>query len=277
MNKMYLAWIDLETGGLNGRLDSGKLGMEFYPIFEVALIVTDEQLNHVGEPLRLVIHQTESRIADSHAWAIATHTKSGLLDEVRTSTLTLADAECRIIDHLKALGIESYNRKEKRGAIMAGSSITFDRSYIMCQMPSLNDYLHYRQLDVSSLNLAVRLFKPEIESLVKKEYKHEALADVQESIDELKTYRDELFAVSKFKNFRWKFDAIENAEFIEIRDWFMSAREVSSGLITLTLTQGGFKNRYSSTIIKSEDFKVKALEWASGLLDHYEGTRKVDA
>lgn len=269
-NNIYFAWLDFETGGLNGRLDNGHLGMDYYPIFEVALIVTDSQLNQVGESLRLVINQNEERIAESSEWAVDTHTKSGLLDEVRSSKLSLKDAEHAIISHLQTLGIDSYDRKKKSGAILAGSSIMFDRTFMMCQMPELSDYLHYRQLDVSAFNLAVRAFRPEIEDKVQKQYKHEALADIQETIDEFKVYRDSLFGNSKYQNFRWKFDSVENAEFIEIRDWFLSAREISPGLITLILTKGGFEQQHRSTIVKTEDFKVKALEWAVSLLDHYQ-------
>ncbi|WP_082243408.1 oligoribonuclease [Vibrio parahaemolyticus] len=189
----YFAWLDYETGGLNGRLDNGHLGMDYYPIFEVAMIVTDSQLNQVGEPLRLVVHQFEDSISQCSQWAIDTHTKSGLLDEVRTSTLSLRDAEVAIISHLKNLGIPPYDRKKKSGAILAGSSIMFDRTFMMCQMPELSDYLHYRQLDVSAFNLAVRAFKPEIEQFVQKQYKHEALSDIQETIDEFKVYRSALF------------------------------------------------------------------------------------
>ncbi|AYV20467.1 oligoribonuclease [Vibrio mediterranei] len=188
-----LLFLDYETGGLNGRLENGQLGMNYYPIFEVALIVTDSQLNVVGEPLRLVIHQDDEMISRTSEWALNTHTKSGLLDEVRASSLTLQDAEKTVIAHLKTLGIEKYDRKAKTGAILAGSSVTFDRTYMMCQMPELTEYLHYRQLDVSALNLAVRMFKPEVESFVSKQYLHKALDDIQETIDELKVYKEHLF------------------------------------------------------------------------------------
>jgi oligoribonuclease (3'-5' exoribonuclease) len=194
----YFLHGDLETGGLNGRIENGKLGMEYYPIFELAFIVTDLNLEQVGEPLRLVIHHNDDDINKSHEWAIKTHTESGLLNEVRLSTLTLEQAEQRIIEHLKALGIESYDSKEKTGAAFSGNSIMFDRSYIMCQMPKLHEYLHYRQLDISALALAARAFKPELEKEItsKKQYKHEALADIRESIAELKMYRSALFRIT---------------------------------------------------------------------------------
>lgn len=74
-NELTLLWGDLETGGLNVRLDNGELGMNYYPIFEIAIIVTDSELYPIGEPLRLVIHQSEEMISRSHEWAIETHTK----------------------------------------------------------------------------------------------------------------------------------------------------------------------------------------------------------
>ncbi|MCS6114477.1 oligoribonuclease [Shewanella baltica] len=193
---MYFIFGDLETGGLNGRLDNGQLGMEYYPIFEVAFIVTDTELNQVGEALHIVIHQDDESIARSHEWALDVHTKSGLLDAVRASSVSLAQAEQMVIEHLKALGIPKHDRKAKTGVVFAGNSIMLDRSFIMCQMPELHEYMHYRQLDISALGLAARAWAPEVErkAVEAKQYQHEALADIRESIAELKYYRDELFA-----------------------------------------------------------------------------------
>ncbi|MGI2078465.1 oligoribonuclease [Shewanella putrefaciens] len=194
MNQFFL-FGDLETGGLNGRLDNGQLGMEYYPIFEVAFIVTDSELNQVGEALHIVIHQDDESIARSHEWAIDVHTKSGLLDAVRASSVSLAQAEQMVIEHLKALGIPKHDRKAKTGVVFAGNSIPFDRSYIMCQMSELHEYMHYRQLDISSIALAARAWAPDVElnAIKAKQYQHEALADIRESIAELKSYRDQLF------------------------------------------------------------------------------------
>ncbi|MCU8000176.1 oligoribonuclease [Shewanella sp. SM95] len=194
MNQFFL-FGDLETGGLNGRLDNGMLGMEYYPIFEAAFIVTDSELNQVGEALHIVIHQDDESIARSHEWALDVHTKSGLLDAVRASSVSLAQAEQMVIEHLKALGIPKHDRKAKTGVVFAGNSIMFDRSFIMCQMPELHEYMHYRQLDISALGLAARAWAPEVErkAVEAKQYQHEALADIRESIAELKYYRNELF------------------------------------------------------------------------------------
>lgn len=192
----FFVFGDAETGGLNGVLENGELGMQYYPIFEWAFIVTDHNLNEIGEPLHLIINQTTSEIEKSSKWAVDAHTKSGLLDKVKSSCITLEEAEEKIIEHLKSLGIDAYNRKEKTGAVFAGNSIMFDRSYMMCQMPRLHEYLHYRQLDVSALALATRAWRPELEekALAVKQYKHEALADIRESIAELKVYRSHLFS-----------------------------------------------------------------------------------
>lgn len=192
----YFAHGDIETGGLDGRIEeSEKLGQEYYPIFELAFIVTDLELNQVGEPLRVVIHQSEAEIAKCHEWALKKHTKSGLLDEVRASTITLQQGEQMIIEHLKSLGVNKYDRKERTGAVFSGNSIKLDRNFIGSQMLELNDFFHYRQLDISAIAVAARAFMPDLEKDItsRKEFKHEALPDIQESIKELKAYRSALF------------------------------------------------------------------------------------
>ncbi len=192
MSNTALVFGDLETGGLNGRLDNGQLGMEHYPILEVAIIVTDENLVEMGPPLRIVIHQPESEVEKCSEWALDQHTKTGLLDQVRLSSISLEQAQRAIIDHLFSLGVDAYDRKAKTGGILCGSSIMFDRTFLMCQMPELHEYLHYRQLDVSALALAFRMFEPDVEkrAVGVKKYSHEALADIRESIAELRVYRD---------------------------------------------------------------------------------------
>jgi oligoribonuclease (3'-5' exoribonuclease) len=197
--KGYFLFGDIETGGLNGRLDNGELGMEYYPILELAFILTDKDLNQIGEPLRVVVHHSDEVIATCSEWALDTHTTSRLIDEVRSSTLSLAAVEQMVIDWLKSLGIDVYNPKTKQGAVFAGNSIMFDRSYIMCQMPKLHEYMHYRQLDISALALAARAFNPELEhkATSAKLYKHEALSDIRESIEELRVYKQVLSSDSQ--------------------------------------------------------------------------------
>ena len=190
-----LLFNDIETGGLNGRLDNGKLGIEHYPIFELAFITTNKSLQEIGEPLELAVYQDEDSIAKSHKWALEQHTESGVIERSRQSKVTLKEAEQLILEHLRSLGLEKYNSKTKKGIIFAGSSCMFDRSYIMAQMKELHEFMHYRQLDVSALAIASRLWKPKLEkkAVGAKEYKHEALADIRETIEELKTYKSALF------------------------------------------------------------------------------------
>ena len=191
MGTQHLIWIDLETGGLNGRLECGKIGADYYPILEIAVIVTDTQLNELGEPLVLKIGQTPESLSTCSEWALNTHRDSGLINAVLASELTLEKAEQVVIGYLKHLGIRTYDRKNKTGGMLAGNGISFDRSYMMCQLPALLDYLHYRQLDVSSFALAARMWKPgiEAEAVAAKEFRHEALADIRESIAEFRFYK----------------------------------------------------------------------------------------
>tara|TARA_Y100000310_G_scaffold104628_1_gene102971 strand:+ start:2922 stop:3575 length:654 start_codon:yes stop_codon:yes gene_type:complete len=192
---MFFAFGDIETGGLNQRLPNQKLGMEYYCIFEIAFIVTDRNLNPIGKPLRIVINQSEEDIQKSSKWALEQHTKSGLLDEVRRSTITLQQAEKMVMEYFKSLGIEKYDRESRKGAIFAGNSIMLDRDYFMAQTPELHDYMHYRQLDVSAFALACRAFYPEVAELAikNKTLTHLALKDIEECIEEMRVYRDKLF------------------------------------------------------------------------------------
>lgn len=192
-----LVFLDLETGGLNGRLDNGKLGCEYYPILEIAIIVTDSELIQIGEPLVIAVFQNNDDIEKCHEWALKKHEETGLLQRVRESGLTLDQAEDQVIKYLDGLGVGKYNRKTKTGGLLAGSSIHFDRSFIMAQMDELNKYLHYRQIDVSALSLTARMFNPEAEKIAiqHKEMKHEALSDIRETITELKFYKENIFNV----------------------------------------------------------------------------------
>jgi oligoribonuclease len=190
----YFLFGDIETGGLNGRLDNSALGMEYYPILELAFILTDKDLNQIGEPLRVVVHHSDEVIATCSEWALDTHTSSRLIDEVRSSDVSLEQAELMVIYWLKGLGVAKYDGKTKQGVVFAGNSIMFDRSYIMCQMPMLHAFMHYRQLDISAIALAARAWNPELElkAVSAKLYAHEALADIRESIEELRVYKQVL-------------------------------------------------------------------------------------
>lgn len=193
-----LLWLDFETGGLTGRLDNGKLGEDYYPILEVGAIVTDYDLNMLGV-LRLPIHQPQEEIEKCHEWALEKHTMSGLLADCEKSEYTTKSAEKYILAMLSELGIKSYDRKTGKGAILAGNGIGFDRAFMRAQMPELDKFLHYRQLDVSALNLTARVVAPEVAKAANaaKEYKHEALADIREYLIEFKFYKDVFCVVSQ--------------------------------------------------------------------------------
>jgi oligoribonuclease len=193
-NPIKLAFLDLETGGLDGMQPDGRIGAVSFPILEIAMHITDSELNIVdGEGLRLVIHVAEDELAQMSPWSIEQHAKSGLLDEVRRSALTLRDAEALCIEHMQKHGAEKYDRSAKTGTIMAGNSIRFDRNYLNAQMPLLDSYFHYRQIDVSSIDLLNRIWRPEISARVHKDYKHLALSDIRETINEIRLYKETLW------------------------------------------------------------------------------------
>jgi oligoribonuclease len=169
-----LIWIDMEMSGLNP--DSDK-------VLELAVIVTDSQLNAVAEGPVLVVHQPDSVLAAMDDWNKSTHAKSGLVQKVRDSTLTEAQAEAQMIAFLAQhvpTGISP----------MCGNSVHQDRRFLSRHMPALEAYFLYRNLDVSTLKELAKRWKPAIMAGLTKHGKHEALADIQESIEELKYYRE---------------------------------------------------------------------------------------
>ena len=170
----HLIWIDLEMTGL--KPDSDR-------IIEVALVVTDGQLNTVAEAPVWVVHQTDAMLAGMDSWNQGTHGRSGLIDKVKASTLDEAVIEAAALAFLR-------EHVPAKMSPMCGNSICQDRRFLARSMPALEDYFHYRNLDVSTLKELARRWKPELMKGVPKEGKHEALADVYESIAELKYYRE---------------------------------------------------------------------------------------
>ncbi|CAM9619897.1 unnamed protein product [Phaeothamnion confervicola] len=168
-----LVWLDMEMTGLLPDTDR---------VIEVAMVVTDAQLNIVAEGPVLVVHQPDSVLDGMDHWNKSTHAKSGLIDKVRASTLDEAAVEARLIEFLKehvASGISP----------MCGNSICQDRRFMARWLPKLEAYFHYRNVDVSTLKELVKRWKPEVAKGMAKHNKHEALADILESIEELKYYR----------------------------------------------------------------------------------------
>jgi oligoribonuclease len=151
-------------------------------ILEVAMVVTDADLNTIAEAPVYVLHQPEEVLDAMDSWNKSTHGKSGLVDKVRASNLAEAEVESRLIEFLKPIVAE-------RIAPLAGNTVHQDRRFMARYMPAFEAYLHYRIVDVSTLKELARRWRPDVLAGVTKEGRHEALADVYESIEELKYYR----------------------------------------------------------------------------------------
>lgn len=173
-NQNYLVWLDMEMTGLNPDTDR---------IIEVAMVVTDANLETIGESPVVVVHQADSILDGMDAWNKSTHGKSGLIDKVKTSTLDEATAEAQLLAFLK-------DYVPERTSPMCGNSICQDRRFMARWMPQLEAWFHYRNLDVSTLKELAKRWKPDMAQGVKKHGKHEALADIYESISEMKHYRE---------------------------------------------------------------------------------------
>lgn len=172
----YLIWMDLEMTGLNPDHDA---------ILEIATIITDSQLTIIEEGPVLAIHQDEGRLAAMDDWNQKHHSQSGLLDRVRASPINEKMAE-----EMTLAFIQRYIPPQS--SPLCGNSICQDRRFLFRWMPTLESYLYYRNLDVSTLKELVRRWSPAIPPL-KKKNSHEALADIRESIEELKHYKKYLW------------------------------------------------------------------------------------
>jgi oligoribonuclease len=174
LNNDNLIWLDMEMSGLSPENDR---------ILELAAVVTDAELNVLGESPVLVVHQSDAVLDGMDAWNKGTHGRSGLIDKVKASTLDEANASAQMITFLK-----DYVPAGK--SPMCGNSICQDRRFMARYMPDLEAYFHYRNLDVSVFKELARRWKPATYAGFKKASKHEALADIYESIEELKYYRE---------------------------------------------------------------------------------------
>lgn len=172
-SELNLVWLDCEMSGLNPESER---------LLEIAVVVTDPQLQTRVEGPVLVIHQPQALLDGMDAWNKGTHGRSGLIDKVQASTLTEADAEQQLIDFL--------SRYVPKGASpLCGNTIGQDRRFLVKYMPRLEAFFHYRNIDVSTLKELARRWQPQIADAFKKQQAHTALADVHESIDELLHYR----------------------------------------------------------------------------------------
>ena len=174
-----LAWLDLEMTGL----DPSR-----HTIVEIALLVTDDDLNIVAEGPDLIVHASPEQLAEMDDFVVAMHTRSGLLTAIEASTLTLGEAGDQAMAFLKE------HIPEARTVPLAGNSIGTDRRFLATQLPEIEDYLHYRSIDVSTIKELCRRWHPEVyKGAPTKKGGHRALQDIRESVAELAYYRQAVF------------------------------------------------------------------------------------
>ncbi len=173
-NPAHLLWLDMEMTGLVPDTDR---------IIELAIVVTDGELNTLAEGPVLVVHQPDAVLDAMDSWNKGTHGKSGLIERVKASRLSEADAEAQMLAFVR-------QHVPARSSPMCGNSICQDRRFLARYMPRLEAFFHYRNLDVSTLKELARRWRPGLSEAFKKTNKHEALADIYESIEELKYYRE---------------------------------------------------------------------------------------
>ncbi|MDX9873911.1 MAG: oligoribonuclease [Spongiibacteraceae bacterium] len=174
MRDLNLIWIDLEMTGLDTNTDH---------IIEIATIVTDASLNTVAEGPVFAIHQPAEVMAAMDEWNTRQHGQSGLTERVLNSTVTLAEAERATIEFLQ-------QHVDPGKSPMCGNSICQDRRFLAREMPELERFFHYRNLDVSTLKELMKRWRPDLADGIKKSGTHLALDDIRESIAELRYYRD---------------------------------------------------------------------------------------
>ncbi|WP_353153906.1 oligoribonuclease [Pollutimonas bauzanensis] len=174
VNEQRLVWLDMEMTGLDPEKER---------IIEVAVVITEPDLTFVAEGPVLVIHQSQELLDAMDKWNQSTHSKSGLIEKVKASTLTEAQAEEQLLAFLA-------QHVPAGKSPMCGNTIGQDRRFMVKYMPKLEEYFHYRNLDVSTLKELSLRWKPEIYKSFVKKSRHEALADIYESIEELKHYRE---------------------------------------------------------------------------------------
>jgi oligoribonuclease len=175
--KQTLIWIDLEMTGLSPEQDR---------IIEIATLVTDGDLNILAEGPVLAIHQSEQQLGLMDDWNQKTHGESGLVERVRASKVTEAEAEKQTLAFLSKYA-------EPGASPICGNSVHQDRRFLVRYMAELEAFFHYRNLDVSTVKELARRWKPAVVDAVTKQSRHEALQDIRDSVDELRHYREHFF------------------------------------------------------------------------------------
>ena len=174
--KTNLVWMDLEMTGLDANKDT---------ILQVALIITDKDLNILNKGMDIVIHQPQEVLDNMNEWCIENHGKSGLTKRVQESTINMEYAEEMILEELQKYTIEKKSP-------LCGNSVYMDRYFLMKHMPEVNNYLHYRLIDVSTLSELYGRWYPN-QPNYKKQDKHLALEDIEDSINQLKFLKEKIF------------------------------------------------------------------------------------
>ncbi|MDE0039309.1 MAG: oligoribonuclease [Gammaproteobacteria bacterium] len=174
-----LVWIDMEMTGLDPVVDA---------ILEIASLVTDNDLNIIAEGPVLAVHQNEEILARMDDWNVEHHTESGLVERVRRSAVSVTEAQALTLAFVQ-------RHAEKHSAPLCGNTVWQDRRFLKAYMPTLEDWLHYRIVDVSTVKELARRWKPELVDRFRKRNTHRALDDIRESVAELKHYRDAFFAL----------------------------------------------------------------------------------
>jgi len=175
-----LLWIDMEMSGLNPEGDR---------VLEVAIVITDSQLNTVAEAPVKVVHQPDDVLDRMDSWNKSMHKKTGLVDKVKASKQNEAEVEAEMIAFLSQYIAPNTSP-------MCGNSICQDRRFLARHMPKLEAFFHYRNLDVSTLKELAKRWKPGVMAGLTKQGKHEALADIYDSIEELKYYKEKFLNLS---------------------------------------------------------------------------------
>ncbi len=177
LDRNNLIWLDLEMTGLDPKTEL---------IIEVAILVTDSSLNVLAEGPCVAVHQSDAVLADMDEWCTRTHTASGLVDRVRSSTLSIEEVDTQVAEFIA--------RWVPKGASpLCGNSISHDRRFVRRYMPALEAHLHYRNIDVSTIKELMKRWAPGLGGAPKKQGLHLALDDIRESVAELGWYRENVF------------------------------------------------------------------------------------
>lgn len=173
-----LVWVDCEMTGLDTNI---------HHICEIAVLITDKDLNIIAEGPDIVIHLDEDKLSKMSEWCVEHHGKSGLTEQIKKSAIDMKTAEIKVLEFIKQY-------VPKNTAPLCGNSIHADKKFICLDMPKFAEYLHYRLIDVSTIKELCRRWYPKIlENAPKKQGSHRALDDIKESLQELKYYREKIF------------------------------------------------------------------------------------